>query len=471
VVEKVVKETVLVEGEEKVVEKVVKETVLVEKEVELEPQPPVTIEFWGWPSLVWDDKVAAFQEQHPNITVNLSEIGDAVFGSQKYLTAVAAGVGPDVAIAGRHTFAQYASRGMFVNVTPYFDLDGFKRSDWLDFAFEESTWDGQLYGMMIDTDVRFLYWNRSHFEEAELDPNKPPTTYAELAEYTERLTQYDSRGEVERYGFVPYLYGNSWTWLYAFARKAPSLSEDKRTVLCDDPLWAETLEWMVDFYDNYVGDFELANTFSQGISAAGLGSPFDAGKVSMVADGNWSVASRLRDPDLDWDAAVMPIPLGGELATWSCAWNLVMPPTVKHPEAGWELMKWWTTEEGWRAEAEAQKAETARVWQREQIEGVPQYWPTLACYLPALEMLEDEFISELGEREQRTWGVQQTLLYNYTRGCGGEMGLAALTYWVEMDNETRMALSHEKSPREAMLDCKEKVQQATDEAWEAIDAG
>jgi hypothetical protein len=34
-----------------------------------------------------------------------------------------------------------------------------------------------------------------------------------------------------------------------------------------------------------------------------------------------------------------------------------------------------------------------------------------------------------------------------------------------------MALSHEKSPREAMLDCKEKVQQATDEAWEAIDAG
>jgi multiple sugar transport system substrate-binding protein len=466
VVEKVVKETVLVEGEEKVV----KETVVVEKEVIVEARPPVTIEFWGWPGLVWDDKLAVFKETEPNITVNLSEIGDAVFGSQKFLTAVAAGVGPDVSIANRHTFQQFAAKKMYMDITPYFDAYGMSRSDYLQVQLDETSWDGILYGLPIMTDTRFLYWNRDHFEEAGLDPDKPPTTYAELAEYTERLTKNDSQGNVERYGFVPYLYGNSWMWLYGFAFNAPSISDDKRTILCDDPRWISMLEWMVDFYDNYVGDFELANTFSQGISAAGLGEPFDAGKVSMVADGDWAVGRHLRNPDLNWDAVAMPVPPNGVTATWSCGWSLVIPPSAKQPEAGWELMRWWTAEEGWRAEAEAQKAETARVWQREQIEGVPQYWPTLACHLPSLRMLEEEYIPELGGREQKTWAMSIDLLQNWTRGCGTEMGLAALEYWVEIDNAARMALAHEKTPRQALLDCKDKVQQATDQAWEAIDA-
>ncbi|MGC9360775.1 MAG: ABC transporter substrate-binding protein [Anaerolineae bacterium] len=468
-VEKVVKETVLVEGEEKVVEKVVKETVVVEKEVVVEAQPPVTINFWGWPSPVWDDKLAIFKEQEPNITVNTSEIGDAVFGSQKFLTAVAAGTGPDVSIANRHTFMQFAAKGMYMDITPYFDVAGLRRDDYLAVQLEETTWDGVIYGLPIATDTRFLYWNRAYFEEAGLDPNTPPKTYNELAEYTEKLTVYDNNGDVERYGFVPYLYGNSWMWLYGFLNKAPSLSEDKRTILCTDPRWVETLQWLVDFYDSYVGDFELANTFSQGISSAGLGEPFDAGKVAMVADGDWAVARHLRNPDLDWAAAPMPIPPNGEIATWSCGWSLVIPPSAKEPEAGWELMRWWTTEEGWRAEAEAQKKETVRVWQREQIEGVPKFWPALACHLPSLQMLEDEYIPELDQREQDTWAMSLDLLKNHTRGCGTEMGVAALEYWVEMDNAARMALAHEKSPEEALEDCRIKVQQATDEAWEAIE--
>ena len=49
------------------------------------------------------------------------------------------------------------------------------------------------------------------------------------------------------------------------------------------------------------------------------------------------------------------------------------------------------------------------------------------------------------------------------------MGLAALQYWVEMDNAARNALSKKMTPEEAMLNCKTLVQDATDQAWEAID--
>jgi len=455
--------------QEVVVEKVVKETVVGEKEVELQAQDPVTINFWGWPSLVMDDKLEIFHETVPNITVNLSDVGETVFGSQKYLTAIAAGAGPDVTVANRHTFLQFAAKGMYLDVTPYFDAAGLTRGDYLSVQLDETTWDGKLYGLPISTDVRYLYWNRDHFEEVGLDPDSPPTTYAELAEYTEKLTVRNG-DEIDRYGFVPYGYGNSWMWLYGFAFDAPSISDDKRTILCDDPRWISMLEWMVDFYDNYVGDYEMANTFAASISAAGLGAPFDAGKVSMVADGDWAVTSRLRDPDLNWDAAPMPIPPNGVTATWSCGYSLVVVPSSKEVEAAWDFIKWYTTEEGWKAEAEAQKAETVRIWQREQIEGTPLYFPTLACHLPSLEMLEQEHITGLSEREQRVWAMELDLLQSYTRGCGTEMGLAALDYWTAMDTAARMALSHELSPEEALLQAKDEAQKAPDEAWEALDA-
>jgi ABC-type glycerol-3-phosphate transport system substrate-binding protein len=226
---------------------------------------------------------------------------------------------------------------------------------------------------------------------------------------------------------------------------------------------------MVNFYDNYVGSFELANAFSEAVSAAGLGFPFGAGKVAMTASGDWNVGDWLRIPDLNWGAAPMPIPPGGEKSTWSCGWSVVMVPTTEKEDAAWELMKWHITPEGYHARAEASLADTIRVWDREQIEGDPQYWPTQACYLPTLEMLEQEYVSKLGEREQNAWAMGMDALQNWTHGCGTEMGVAALEYWVEMDNAVRSALSHQVTPEEAMLQCKEKVQEATDRAWEAID--
>jgi len=461
VVEKVVQQTVEVKETVQV-----KETVVVEKTV----KEPVTIEAWGLTGLVNEETLKKFQEQFPYITVNPSELGEAVFGDQKFTTAVAAGKGPTVAVQNRHTFMQFAAKGLYLDVSPYFEKSGLKASDYLPVQFEETSWQGKPYGLPIATDTRYLFWNKKHFEEAGLDPTKPPATWAELEAFTDKLTKKDSKGNVERYGFVPYLFGNSWMWLWGFINKAPAISQDKRTILCDDPKWVETLQWLVDFYDKHVGSFELANAFSEGVTASGLGDPFVAEKVSMTAHGDWFVGDLLRSPGVEWDCAPAPISPSGEKSTWSCGWSLVIPPSAKYPDAGWELLKWWTGVEGWQAYAEASKADTARVWAREQITGDPKFWPTDACYLPALKMLEEQYVSQLGDVEKKAWALAMDALENWTHGCGTEMGLAALEYWVEMDNAARDALAHKKTPKQAMDDCKKKVQEATDRAWEAVDA-
>jgi ABC-type glycerol-3-phosphate transport system substrate-binding protein len=429
---------------------------------------PVTLNLWGWTDLIWTEVFTRFTEQNANIKVNLTEAGDMVFGDQKFLTAVAAGTGPDASIQNRHTFMQFAAKKLYQDVTSYMDGSGLKRSDFTPVQLDETSWGGKVYGLPLFTDVRYLYWNRNYFEEAGLDPNQPPTTWLELEAFSEKLNVKNAKGDLDRIGFVPYLFGNSWMWLYGFLNKAPAISDDKRTILCDDDRWVEALDWMVRFYDKYVGSFELANAFSEAVSASGLGEPFAAGKVAMSASGDWQVGDFLRMPELDWDCAPMPIPPNGEKSTWSCGWSMVVVPQSKNKDEAWTLLKWTATEPGWEARAEATKADIIRVWDREQIEGNPQYWPTQACYLPALKMLEDKYVSQLGDREKKAWNLGIDALNNWTHGCGSEMGLAALEYWVEMDNATRSALSHKVSAKEAMLDCKKKVQEATDKAWEAV---
>lgn len=428
----------------------------------------ITLNLWGFEDPVWKAMVEAYSEQHETVTVNPTQIGDIVFGDQKFLTAVAGGTGPDAAVQNRHTFLQFSAKGLYQDITPWFESSGLKKEDFTPVQLAESSWEGNLYGLPMFTDVRYFYWNTKHFEEAGLDPTKPPTTWTELEGFAEKLNQKDG-DKMARYGFVPYLWGNSWMWLYGFLNKAPAISEDKRTILADDPKWIETLTWMTEFYDKYVGDFETANAFSAAITSTGLADPFVAEKASMAATGDWFVGDLLRAPDIEWDAAPMPIPNGGEKSTWSCGFSIVMAPTSQNQDATFELLRWFTTEPGWEARAAATLTDVQAYWEREKIEGEPQYWPTQACYIPALNMLEEKYVSKLGEREQRAWKLGLDALENWTHGCGTEMGVAALEYWVEMDNAARSALAHKVTPEEAMLTCKAKVQEATDRAWAAIE--
>lgn len=428
----------------------------------------ITLNLWGFEDPVWKAMVQAYDDQHENVTINPTQIGDIVFGDQKFLTSVAGGTGPDAAVQNRHTFLQFSAKGLYQDVTPWLETSDLKKEDFTPVQLAESSWDGKLYGLPMYTDVRYLYWNTKHFEEVGLDPAQPPTTWTELEGFAEKLNKKDG-DKMDRYGFVPYLWGNSWMWLYGFLNQAPAISEDKRTILADDPKWVETLQWMSNFYDKYVGDFETANAFSQAITSTGLSDPFMAEKASMSATGNWFVGDLLRAPSIEWDAAPMPIPNGGVKSTWSCGFSIVMAPTSQHQDAAWDLLRWITTEEGWEARATATLAETEATWAREKIDGEAKFWPTQACYIPALKMLEEKYVSKLGDREQRAWKLGLDALENWTHGCGTEMGVAALEYWVEMDNAARSALAHKVTPEEAMLTCKSKVQEATDRAWAAID--
>ena len=49
-----------------------------------------------------------------------------------------------------------------------------------------ATFNDRLYGVPLYADVSALFYNKDLFEQAGLDPNKPPTSLAELREYADQ---------------------------------------------------------------------------------------------------------------------------------------------------------------------------------------------------------------------------------------------------------------------------------------------
>lgn len=62
------------------------------------------------------------------------------------------------------------------------------------------TFEDKLISMPMNTSSMLMYYNKDAVREAGLDPEDPPKTLAELAEWTDKLTVRDGSGNVTRYG-------------------------------------------------------------------------------------------------------------------------------------------------------------------------------------------------------------------------------------------------------------------------------
>ena len=69
-------------------------------------------------------------------------------------------------------------------------LDGFYKAFMLNSQSGGKTW-----GIPFQRSTVVMYWNKELFKEAGLDPNKPPTTWAELKDVATKLTKKDAVGQ------------------------------------------------------------------------------------------------------------------------------------------------------------------------------------------------------------------------------------------------------------------------------------
>ena len=69
------------------------------------------------------------------------------------------------------------------------------------------TIEGKLYSMPFNSSTPLLYYNKTAFEKAGLDPNTPPKNFDEIVEFAQKLTVKDDAGNITQRGFGMGNYG------------------------------------------------------------------------------------------------------------------------------------------------------------------------------------------------------------------------------------------------------------------------
>jgi len=349
----------IVEVEKEVpVEKEVVRTVVVEKEVVVtKVAKPAEIVWTSWATDTFgmfrcEEQVALFREKHPEIVVQIRNVGKGY--RERLLTSLAGGAGPDVyRICGGDELPFWAE-GQCELLDPWLE----KQTDswfWTDDPIKE-IYDGhrirgQLWFLPMALDIQAFNINKTLFKESGVP--LPPMSY-KAPEYKEAWT-YDKYLEtaiaLTKYApdGTPIQFGTNVSkhyWLHNIIVSKTGhfwMSEDGSKWLGADPDVTEAIQWLADVRLVH----KAAPTPEQ---AKGGAFDYVAGRLALewkycgwLCYGEKEVGDRF-----DWDVA--PLPHWGDgnpgLVHEPCVW--VMNPHSKDKDATWTFFHWLCGPEGQR---------------------------------------------------------------------------------------------------------------------------
>jgi len=310
-----------------------------ESAAEEAPAGGATMSFWTRDSNQEQVRklVDAWNESHEN------KIEVTVIPASEYMTKVGASVGagapPDLMAVDLIYVPQFAAAGQLTDITdlakglPYFEQLSPSH-------VRLATYDGKIFGLPFNAEGSYLIYNKGLFEQAGLDPENPPKTWAEIADAAAKIR---ALGE-DIYGF--YFSGscagcNAFTFLpLIWANGGDVLSEDGATATLTDPSVAGALE----LYRQMWAD-DLIPAGAQADTGTDFANAFTTGKIGMAGTGAFAINNiKTNFPEIDFGATFLPGAEGGE-SSFAGGDSIAIPAGSKYPNEAFEFIQWATSDE------------------------------------------------------------------------------------------------------------------------------
>lgn len=259
---------------------------------------------------------------------------------------VAAGTAPDVFWIPGTDIADFAERGLIMNMsdlaakTDGFDVDAFYPGPMAHLTFnpeaDKSGADsGALWGLPRDVSTFALYLNLDLIEEAGApDPRELAkegkwdwNAFLDVAQKTRALGS-----DIYGYGASAW-WGPYGVWLNAAG--GGFFTADRKACGLDS---AESLAGL-DFQRSLYSDYDVATPYGEDPEP-----PFRAGKVAMFQNGRWATPG-VRTVEFNWDVVELPKGPSGSQGNWLFWGAYVVNAKTAHPEQAWALVQALTTAE------------------------------------------------------------------------------------------------------------------------------
>ena len=295
-----------------------------------------TVHFWARQATDGPAKalVAAFNATHKNLKVvlHLTPPND---DTSQLATAIRAGSVPDVVGLNDIDVPEFSHQNALMNLTKYINALPY-RSSLSPGHLKLATYNGQDYGLPYLADLSVLWYNKKLFKEAGLNPDDPPTSYAQIVSDAKKITALG-------HGIYGFSFAGDCQGCLGFTM-LPSLWAAGQHMI-NGPLGNQTvnvandapLKTMLEAYHTmWAGHMTpVADQTQNGLT---WGADFEAGKVGILP-GDYGFATKLTN-QAEFADAPLPAVNGGGYSTFDGGDDFVIPAGAPNASGAWEFIKW-----------------------------------------------------------------------------------------------------------------------------------
>jgi multiple sugar transport system substrate-binding protein len=333
-------QTVVVEKE---VEKVVKETVLVEKEatpVPAGPEGEVLFTTWGGPKEVQTNEVIIelFNGEYEKASAELLHIPSGYL--DKVMAMFAAATPPDVMYASGAWVAGFVHRKAILDLSEYFAQNPVLLDDSVyvtRYIKEGNTLQGHNFGTVNGTNAYVVYWNKTLFDEAGVEYPVRGWTWDDMLEAAQALTKTEG-DTITQFGVIASRsYQVMETLIRSQGRDLYSSKVMPERFQIDSP---EGI-WSLQFLQDLIYKYRVAPTAAES-EAMPLSSPWESGKVAMEIGHSFAIEHRSEITDWEWDIA--HVPMGKEQGGSYSGGMYFVARETENRDAAFEFAKWYMSD-------------------------------------------------------------------------------------------------------------------------------
>lgn len=304
---------------------------------------PITLTFWGsygnggnsaQQDVLNNELIPAFEAAHPGVNVEYVDVPyDDLL--QKLTTSAAGDELPDLVRADLGWVPRFADLGVLVPLSGV--MDDFDSLAGATYAGSLATnlYDGEYYGLPLNTNTRVLISNPLALEAAGMDA--PPATFDDVVAMADALEgsgiQAFADGGLGAWNIMP--------WIWSGGGDIATADLSSATGVLDSDENIATLQMLVDLYQ--AGQISNGVTGNEGAISTSEGLP--GGNYASILDGPW-MPGIWADQFPEFEPIYSPVPAGpGGSISVVGGENIVLTTGSEHQEAALDFIRFTQTPE------------------------------------------------------------------------------------------------------------------------------
>jgi multiple sugar transport system substrate-binding protein len=272
--------------------------------------------------------------------INLTVIPDDQMVT-KLATGVAAGDVPDIISFDLIYMPDFMKAGFLEDLTDFLNADPNQAK--VAQAYKDlASYEGKLYGTGFTPDVSVLVWNKDLFKKAGLDPEKGPTTLAEVHEDAKKIRALGG----DTYGFwfsgaCPgcNIFTMSPLMVASGAKILPKTADE-------EPLQGPGVEEVLQVYRDMWTE-GLIPASAEADNGQNFVGNFKTGKIGIQGAGGFLISDLKRDvPDMNFGVTFLPGIKDGQKSSFVGGDVVAVPKGSKNLEIAKQFIAWQLSDEG-----------------------------------------------------------------------------------------------------------------------------